>query len=187
MWQQITESPVTLAAVVNGTFTVLNGMLGALIALGAVALAQRRQNQRDRQAYARKLRDDRRDRLRAACKLIMSHAWAIRGVIMENEWAKLPTYSQEDKQRFYAKLERLDEQMHEARSAASVDVDSERIAEKHLAMTRVFTAYHDYVNGMRRTGTSPISIDELRDRSKEALGELVLAIHEELQPHNEPV
>ena len=187
MWQWITENPVTLAALVNGSFTIGNGLLAAAIAFGGVALAQRRQNERDRQAYARKLRDDRRDRLRAACKLIMAYAWKVRGLVAEDEQAQLPIYSEEDKQGFYAKLERLEAAADEARSVVSVDVDSERIAEKNLAVRRVLEDYLQYVEQTQRGGAPGISIEELRGRSKAAITDLLLAIHEELHAHDEPV
>jgi len=102
--------------------------------------------------------------------------WGIRQVILQDEATKLKDYNDDDIERFYAKLDRLDEAQDEARSVVSVDVDRVEIMEKSVVMSRIFREYHEYVDEIRKSGASKHSIKNMQERSLVAIRDTIATI-----------
>lgn len=178
MWQTLVNSQ----AFIPGLFT----LIGALIGFGGTFLTQRQQHKRELLTYRRTLRSAKAERLRAAAKLMIRTAWATRQLVAQDETARLPGYSEEDRNRYFARLERMDADQEEARMVVAVDMDQREVVNLAHAMSRVYRDYHAYRAAIVRGAKPEHTIESLRERSEECLIALIAAIQAVLAEYDEP-
>ena len=138
-WWRV-EHPTTIAAVTTGFFAVANGIVTALVAFGGVTLAQRRQSDRDKKADERKLRDNSRERLRSASKLLLETVWKMHQIIHEYDPNKLPL-DEEYRKEFWERAEALVAEMEQTRAEVAVDVDDHDVIATSREMRAILNAY----------------------------------------------
>ena len=184
-WIRI-ENPTTIAALTAGTFTIINGIVVAFVALGGVALAQKRQSERDRKADERKLRDNSRDRLRSASKLLLETVWVMYEIIYHHDPNDLVGASVDRQKEFWDKVNGLIATMEQTRAEVAVDVDDENVI---LAAREMRSLIDDYeVMAMEVIKVGGVDgIGKLRERSGQVQVKVIEAIKTGLKRYEDPL